>query len=76
MITFLSPSTYKKIAVSLFLNVKPPVCLNKSCTTMFCRRGDGLKENDSIIYFCRVTIPAFHVSDLKGITNTELLLQI
>ena len=53
-----------------FLNVKWLVY--KSCKATFCRRGYGLKENDSSIYFCRITIPAIHASDLKGVTTTWL----
>ena len=62
----------QKLAVLPFKNVKSHVYLNKSCMATFCRRGYGLKENDSSIYFCRITIPAFHADDLKGVTTTEL----
>ena len=47
------PSTWKKLAVLPFLNVKSLVYLYKSCTITFCRRGYGLKENDSCIWFCK-----------------------
>ena len=52
-----------------FLNVKSQVYLNKSCTTMFCRKGYGLKENDSSILFFRIIIHIFHVGDLKEGNN-------
>ena len=59
-------STYlQKLALLPFLNVKSAVYLNKSFTTMFCRRGYGLEENDFSIYFFTITIPAFHAGDLK-----------
>ena len=60
----------QKLAVLPFLNVKWLVY--KSCKATFCRRGYGLKENDSSIYFRRITIPAIHASDLKGVTTTWL----
>ena len=67
-----SQSIYlEKLAMLPVLNVKSLVYLNKSCTTTFCRRGYGLKENDSSINFCRITIPAFHFnSALKYVTST------
>ena len=67
-ITFLYSYTQtylQKLAVLPLLNVKSLVYLNKSCTNKFCRRGYGLRENDSSIYFSRITIPAFHAGDLK-----------
>ena len=55
----------QKTAVFSILNVTSQVYLNKLCTTWFCGRDYGLKENDSNIYFCRITIPACHAVDLK-----------
>ena len=72
MITFLSLPTCKKLAVLPLLNVKSLVYLNKSCTNTFCRRGYGLRENDSSIYFSRITIPAFHAGDLKEGKNVQI----
>ena len=55
------------------LNVKSLVYLNRPCRTTFCRWDYGLKEKyDSSIHFCRITKPAFHVGDLKGVTSTKL----
>ena len=59
----------QKLAVFPILNVKSHVYLNKSCTTMFYDRGYGLKENDSNIYFRRITMPAFHTDELKKSKN-------
>ena len=68
-----SQSTYlQKLAVLPLLNVKSLVYLNKSCTNTFCRRGYGLRENDSSIYFSRITIPAFHAGDLKEGKNVQI----
>ena len=66
-----SQSTYlQKLAVLPLLNVKSLVYLNKSCTNTFCRRGYWLRENDSSVYFSRITIPAFHVSKAKHMIST------
>ena len=68
-----SQSIYvQKLAVLPFLNVKSQVFLNKSCTTLFCNRGYGLRENDSSILYTY----AFHAGDLRGLTTTGLHLQI
>ena len=67
----LSQSIYlQKLAVLPFLNVKSLVFLNNSCMTTFCRWDNGLKDKVSSIYFCRVTIPAFHAGNVKGVTTT------
>ena len=67
-----SQSTYlQKLAVLPLLNVKSLAYLNKSCTNTFCRRGYGLRENDSSIYFSRITIPSFHAGDLKEGKNVQ-----
>ena len=51
------------VSQSIHLQLSPgchfKVCLDKSRTTTFCRRGYGLKENDSGIYFYRIIIPGF-----------------
>ena len=39
---------------------------------MYTQLGYGLKENDSSIYFCRITIPAFHAGDLKEGKNVQM----
>ena len=59
----------QKLAVFPILNVKSHAYLNKSYTTRFCEWGYGLKENDSNIYFRRITMPAFHTGDLKKSKN-------
>ena len=59
----------QNIAVLQSFDVKSTVYLNKPYTNTFCRRGYGLKENYFYIYFCRITIPAFHSGDLKGSYN-------
>ena len=37
---------------------------------------DCQRENESSVYFFRITIPAFHAGYLKGVTTTGLHLQI
>ena len=55
----------QKLAMLPLFNVKSLFYLSKSCTKTFCMWGYGLRENDSSIYFCRITIPAFHAGNLK-----------
>ena len=64
-----SQSIYLLKLEVLPLNIKSPVYLNKSSTNTFCRRGYGVKENDSSICFCRITIHAFNAGDLNGSNN-------
>ena len=72
-----SQSIYlQKLAVLPFLNVKSLVYLSKTCTNRFYRRGYGLKENDSYIHFCSITIPAFPTGDLKGRFNYRIVFTI
>ena len=35
-----------------------------------------IQRNDCSVYFCKITIPAFHAGDLKGVATTGLHLQI
>ena len=60
-IDHVSQSIYlHKLAVLPFSNVKSLVYLNNTCSGTFCKRGNGLKENDSSIYLWKITIPAIH----------------
>ena len=72
-----SQSTYLlKYAMLPLLNVKSLVYYNKSCTTTFCRWDNELRENDSSIYFCRITIPAVHAGDSKEGKNYMITFKI
>ena len=59
----------QNLAVLPFLNVKPLVYSNTSCKNTFCRWDYRLNGSYSYIYFCRISIHAFHAGDLKGSNN-------